>query len=125
MRILLDTNLVLWAMSGDSKLSRLAQKEIDQADIVYVSAASVWEIAIKSSLGRLDIDLDELLPKLDEAGFAELPLSWSHTRAVRDLPGHHRDPFDRLLVAQALSEPLRLLTHDRLLERYGSVVSIV
>ena len=125
MRILLDTNLVLWAMSGDEKLSELARKEIDQAEIVYVSAASVWEIAIKANLGRLDIDLDEFLPKLDEAGFVELPVSWSHARAVRDLPGHHRDPFDRLLVAQALSEPLRLLTHDRLLERYGGVVVIV
>ena len=125
MRVLLDTHLVLWAMSDDPRLSAAARQEIERAELVYVSAATIWEISIKGTLGRLEIDLEELTRQLAEAGFEELAVRWAHGRAVRNLPPHHRDPFDRLLIAQAISEPLRLLTHDRLLERYTDLVTVV
>ena len=125
MRILIDTNIVLWAMSGSTKLSKAARREIEQADAVYVSAASLWEIGIKVGLGKLDVDIDELSVLLTEAGFEPLPLSWKHARAIHALPHHHRDPFDRMLVAQAISEPLRLVTHDAQLAKYSDVVVVV
>ena len=125
MRILIDTNIVLWAMSGSTKLSKAARREIEQADAVYVSAASLWEIGIKVGLGKLDVDIDELSVLLTEAGFEPLPLSWKHARAIHALPHHHRDPFDRMLVAQAISEPLRLVTHDAQLAKYSDLVVVV
>ena len=125
MRILIDTNIVLWAMSGSTKLSKAARREIEQADAVYVSAASLWEIGIKVWLGKLDVDIDELSALLTEAGFEPLPVSWKHARAIHALPHHHRDPFDRMLVAQAISEPLRLVTHDAQLAKYSDVVVVV
>jgi PIN domain nuclease of toxin-antitoxin system len=125
MRILIDTNIVLWAMSGSAKLSKSARREIEQADAVYVSAASLWEIGIKVGLGKLDVDIDELTVLLTEAGFEPLPVSWKHARAIHGLPYHHRDPFDRMLVAQAISEPLRLVTHDALLAKYSDLVVAV
>ncbi len=125
MRILLDTNIVLWAMSGSAKLPAAARREIEQADIAYVSAASLWEIGIEVGLGKLDVDIDGLERLLAEAGFVQLPVSWKHARAIHGLPQHHRDPFDRVLIAQALSEPLRLVTHDALLARYTDLVLVV
>ncbi|MFI4970017.1 MAG: type II toxin-antitoxin system VapC family toxin [Lysobacterales bacterium] len=125
MRILLDTNIVLWAMGGSVKLSKAARREIEQADTVYVSAASLWEIGIKVGLDKLDVDIDQLVSLLAEAGFVQLPISWKHAQMIQGLPHHHRDPFDRMLVAQAISEPLRLVTHDALLTRYSDLVLVV
>lgn len=125
MRILIDTNIVLWAMSGSARLSKRARHEIAQADAVYVSAASLWEIGIKVGLGNLHVDIDELTTLLSKAGFEPLPVSWQHARAIHGLPHHHRDPFDRMLVAQAISEPLQLLTHDALLAKYSDLVVVV
>ena len=125
MKILLDTNIVLWAMGGSVKLSKAARREIEQADTVYVSAASLWEIGIKVGLDKLDVDIDQLVSLLAEAGFVQLPISWKHAQMIQGLPHHHRDPFDRMLVAQAISEPLRLVTHDALLTRYSDLVRVV
>jgi PIN domain nuclease of toxin-antitoxin system len=125
MRILLDTHIVLWAMRDDKRLSIAARHEIEQATAVFVSSVTVWEIGIKTALRKLYVDMDELLPRLSEAGFEPLPVTWSHGRAVRDLPHHHRDPFDRMLLAQAISEPLRLLTHDEMLKRYSDLVVVI
>ena len=125
MRILIDTNIVLWAMSGSAKLPKRARLEIEQADAVYVSAASLWEIGIKVGLGKLHVDIDELTALLAEAGFEPLPVSWKHARAIHRLPHYHRDPFDRMLVAQAISEPLHLVTHDALLAKYSDLVVCV
>jgi PIN domain nuclease of toxin-antitoxin system len=124
-RVLIDTSIVLWAMSGSAKLSKRARREIEQAEAVYVSAASLWEIGIKVGLGKLEVDIDELMALLTEAGFEQLPVSWKHARAIHGLPHHHRDPFDRMLVAQAISEPLRLVTHDALLAKYSDLVVCV
>ncbi len=82
------------------------------------------ELAIKSALGRIDVDADELVMALLKAGFAELPITTRHTAAVARLPECHRDPFDRLLIAQCLVEPMHLLTHDRVLAKYGGSVIV-
>jgi PIN domain nuclease of toxin-antitoxin system len=124
-KLLLDTHLVLWAMQDSKQLSPTARKHIRAAEANYVSAASLWEIAIKAALGKLSIDSDMLEEQLDVAGFQPLPITWRHTAQVRKLPMHHRDPFDRMLVAQAVSEPLRLLTHDEGLRAYSDLVTVV
>ncbi|MDB5970673.1 MAG: PilT protein domain protein [Hydrocarboniphaga sp.] len=125
MRLLLDTHLVLWAMQDSRALSAAARAHLHGADAVFVSAASLWEMAIKASLGKLDVDSARLEQKLAEAGFQQLPVSWRHTLKLRELPPLHRDPFDRMLVAQAMSEPLRLLTHDSALVGYSELVTLV
>ena len=116
MRLLLDTHVVIWWDQG-AKLSKEAMKAIRSAEQVYVSAVTGWEIAIKMSLGRIETDRD-LRYAVAESGFEELPVRLSHAHALRDLPRHHRDPFDRMLVAQALEEGLTLVTRDRALEAY-------
>jgi len=124
MRVLLDTHLLLWALSSPSKLPTAARKLIDDAN-VYVSAASIWEISIKAALGKLSADPREVLAALEPAGFLELPVTGAHAARVVDLPAIHRDPFDRLLIAQALTEPMRLLTNDAVLSNYGAIVTVV
>lgn len=121
MRLLLDTHLLLWAAARSKRLPREARELLENDDNdVYYSAASIWEIAIKSSLRRRDfrIDLAQLLDTLPEMGLIELPITAVHAAGVARLPPIHRDPFDRLLIAQSLVEPLTLLTNDGLLDRY-------
>jgi PIN domain nuclease of toxin-antitoxin system len=122
MRLLLDTHIMLWAMQDSRSLSTMARKILRGAEAVHVSAASLWEIAIKVSLGKLSVDLEQLEQKLGDGGFLPLPISWTHAAQLRQLPPLHRDPFDRMLIAQALSEPLRLLTHDAALAAYSDLV---
>ena len=123
-RILLDTQLVLWALAGDRRLPRAARALIGESD-VFVSAASIWEIAIKSALGKLDADPVEVREALAPTGFDELPVTGAHAARVASLPLHHRDPFDRLLVAQSEVEPLVLLTTDAQLRPYGRLVRVL
>ena len=121
MRLLLDTHLLLWAAASSKRLPREARELMeDDSNDVYYSAASIWEIAIKSSLRRKDfrIDLPRLLATLPEMGLVELPITAAHAAGVTGLPPIHRDPFDRLLIAQSITEPLTLLTNDALLESY-------
>lgn len=125
MRLLLDTHIFLWAIEASPSLKAPARRAIDSADQVYVSAASVWEIAIKSRLGKVEADPDDILAAIDQSGFLELPVRSVHAAAVSRLALHHRDPFDRLLVAQAVTEPLRLLTADAVLSRYSDTVLLV
>jgi len=123
MRILLDTHLLLWSLSQPSKLSASVRRKIDAGD-VYASAASIWEISIKSTLGKLDADPREVLEGIEPAGFGLLSVSGEHAARVAELPSLHKDPFDRILVAQALTEPMILLTNDRALQPYGSIVNL-
>jgi PIN domain nuclease of toxin-antitoxin system len=123
MRILLDTHLLLWSLSQPSKISAPARRQIDVAE-VYASAASIWEISIKSALGRLNANPYEVLAGIEPAGFSLLPVSGEHAAKVTELPLLHKDPFDRMLVAQALVEPMILLTNDEVLRGYGSFVSV-
>ena len=128
MRLLLDTHLLLWAAASSARLPREARELLqDDTNDVYYSAASIWEIAIKSSLRRKDfrIDLTQLLGVLPEMGLIELPVTAAHATRVTELPLIHRDPFDRLLIAQSVAEPLTLLTNDALLDRYRVGARIV
>jgi PIN domain nuclease of toxin-antitoxin system len=125
MRLLLDTHVFLWAVAGSAALKPQARRLIESADAVYVSAASLWEVAIKVRLGKLEADPDELVAAIDASGFHELPVRAAHAVGVAQLPPHHHDPFDRLLVAQALAEPLKLLTADAALSRYSDLVVLI
>jgi PIN domain nuclease of toxin-antitoxin system len=122
MRLLLDTHAFIWAVTGDRALTAAARRLINKAEAVYVSAVSIWEVAIKAPLGKIDADCDELLDAIEASGFIELPVSARHASAVVKLPPLHKDPFDRLLVAQAQTEPLRLLSADPILARYSELV---
>lgn len=121
MRLLLDTHVILWWQRDDHRLKREARKAIATADIVWVSAVSGWEVSIKAALGRLQlIEPFSILMGVDD--FTELPLTVRHTEQLGALPVHHADPFDRMLIAQALVERATLVTHDRQLEPYGAQV---
>lgn len=125
MRVLLDTHIVIWALSEPDKLSTKAKSLIQDADQLFVSSASIWEMAIKSSLGKLEVDLDAITAELKRLGVNELAISWQHSKQVKLLPSYHRDPFDRLIVSQAICEPLVLLTHDKVLKKYTDLVILV
>lgn len=124
MRVLLDTHVLLWALADDTRLSRDARKLIESATEVYVSSASYWEMAIKIGLGKLHVSLPEIRLAAQNSGFNELPVSGEHTEALLKLADHHRDPFDRMLVAQAISEPMRLLTADVQVAKYTELATL-
>lgn len=126
MKLLLDTHAFLWWIGDDRRLSQPARGAIaDPGNEVSFSAASAWELAIKAGLGRIEMD-DPLGPFLEEQtkrnGFRVLPVLLGHAVAVAELPPHHRDPFDRLLVAQALAEGMTLVSGDRALRKYEAPV---
>lgn len=126
MRILLDTHILLWALTVDRKLSAEAAKLLkDPNNEVLVSAASLWEISIKYALGRLSLSPLEITEAIRMTGFCPLPITFEHCTRLSALPPVHSDPFDRMLVAQSLSEPAMLVTHDRLLRDYGNTVLLV
>lgn len=128
MRLLLDTHLALWWLMRAQRVPVAARELIESAaDPVAISRASLWEMAIKISLGKLEIDLPRFVKMAEVSGFEWLDINNVHLLAVADLPlfDDHRDPFDRLLVAQSQTEPLVLLTSDTKLARYGSTVRVV
>lgn len=116
-RLLLDTHVFLWWRSEPDRLSPAVQASIAEADMVFVSAVSAWEAGIKAALGRLRIP-DTLESGVLASGFEKLLITFSHAEKAAGLPPHHKDPFDRMLIAQAQAEGLTLVTHDRLLEPY-------
>ncbi len=124
MRVLLDTHLLLWALSAPEKLSKRARQRIDSSE-VYASAASIWEISIKSGLGKLKADPAEVQSGVEPAGFNHLPIVARHAAKVVELAPIHKDIFDRLLIAQARFEPMILLTDDDVLGDYGDFVDVV
>lgn len=128
MRILLDTHIILWALTDSPRLPDAARNIIlDEVNQIYFSSASIWEVAIKHSLSsaQMPVSSADLTGYLREAGYVELPICSIHAATVEKLPAHHKDPFDRMLIAQAISEPMRFVTHDRLLSGYGESVLIV
>jgi PIN domain nuclease of toxin-antitoxin system len=126
-RLLLDTHVLLWTLDGSPKLGRRAREIMSARGAeCHVSAVSFWEIAIKAGLRRRDfkVDVDGLADACASAGLSLLPFTVAHAIRVAHLPEHHSDPFDRALIAQALAEPMTLLTRDAALARYGSVVRV-
>jgi PIN domain nuclease of toxin-antitoxin system len=118
LKLLLDTHVLLWWLDDDQRLSPAARNEVLVAEEIRVSAASVWEIAIERALGRLEVP-DDYLEYVERTGFRALAITFAHARAAGDLPRHHDDPFDRMLVAQARIEGLTLVSADRRLADYG------
>lgn len=117
MNLLVDSHAILWFLSGAVKLRKEARRAIETAERAYVSAASVWELTVKHERGRL-IAPDDLIDRLHDGGFLELALGWEHARVAGRLPTIHRDPFDRMLVAQAIVERLTIVSRDETLSRY-------
>lgn len=118
MRLLLDTHVVLWQLSGEHDLSAAAREAIGAADDLLFSVVSFAEVGIKASVGKLDVPHD-LQTRVADAGVRTLGLSPAHALAVSDLPVHHRDPFDRLIISQALIERLTVVTADTRFRAYG------
>ena len=128
MRLLLDTHVLLWALVEPLRLDRGTRALIENTDNqIAFSAASIWEIAIKAGLRRADFPArpDEIAEAARSTGFIELPIRAQAAALVTDLPMHHRDPFDRLLVAQAMTEPMRLYTADPQLLPYSELVTLI
>ena len=128
MRLLLDTHIALWALVDSPRLPAKARLLILAPDNeVIVSAASVWEIAIKHGLAKKNMPVSGAEAKswFTRAGYTLLPVTAEHAALVEELPPHHADPFDRILVAQALDEPMRLVTHDPTVARYSDTVLLV
>ena len=128
MRLLLDTQIMLWALTGSARLGAAARGLIvDPTNDIYVSTASIWEIAIKHALGRGDMPVSgaRAAQLCAAAGYRELPVAWQHAVVVEALPPLHADPFDRILVAQASAESMRLLSRDTTVAGYGAMVTAV
>ncbi len=123
MKLLLDTHILLWWLSDDPVLPAAAKAAIgDPASEVFVSAATVWEIAIKHALGRLDFPIAGMPAIIGQAGFTPLGIAVEHAILAGGLPPHHHDPFDRMLVAQARHEGLTIVSADAMIRRYPVAV---
>jgi PIN domain nuclease of toxin-antitoxin system len=118
MSLLLDTHVLLWWLEGRGLSDAVTARIADSGELVVVSAASIWEASIKAALGKLEIPEALGAVVLDE-GFEPLPVTFDHAELAGTLPPHHRDPFDRMLIAQALVERLTLVTHDPAFDPYG------
>ena len=125
MNLLLDTHVALWAITDSPKLPQKARALIQSPKAtIWISAASVWEIAIKHALGRGDMPVSgqDAVRYFRESGYRFLGIEAEHAVAVESLAAHHQDPFDRILVAQALVEPMRLMTHDPMVALYSDTI---
>ena len=128
MNLLLDTHIALWAITASNSLTREARDLIQAPDnTIWISAASIWEISIKHALGRGDMPVsgENAVKYFQQSGYQSLPVTAGHAAAVETLPSHHNDPFDRMLIAQALVEPMRLLTHDPKVAAYSNTIITV
>jgi len=125
MKLLLDTNVLLWALTDSPRLRNVRELLLNDENDVFVSAVSWWEIAIKTRIGKLDASLSELRHTANDSGFIELPLRGPHAEILGSLPRFHNDPFDHMLVSQAMAEPMRLITGDAILQRYSPLVLLV
>ncbi len=125
MRILLDTNALLWMLAGSPRIEPVRELIESDDTEVFVSAVSWWEVAIKTRIGKLDVDLSVLRAAARDSGLIELPLSGVHAENLLNLPRLHNDPFDHMLVAQAISEPMRFITGDSLLADYSPLVMVI
>lgn len=125
MRLLLDTNALLWALINSPRIDPVRDLLLADENEIFISAVSLWEIATKTRIGKLKANLPELRAAAQESGFVELPLLGSHAEMLATLPRHHNDPFDHMLVAQAMAEPMRLITGDSVLSQYTPLVLLI
>ena len=125
MNLLLDTPIYLWWLIDSPALPKQAHRMIEDADEVFVSVVSFWEAGIKWRAGKLPVAPEVLVEGINQNGLITLPMNLAHTLQLSQLPDHHRDPFDRMLVAQAMAEPMFLLTSNRALADYGDLVRLV
>ncbi|NRR30018.1 type II toxin-antitoxin system VapC family toxin [Oxalobacteraceae bacterium] len=125
MRLLLDTHVLFWWLQDNHRLSTFARARIEAASEGYVSSASIWEASIKASTGKLKVNVNVLVTQILRNGFLPLGVTYAHAEQIALLPLIHRDPFDRMLIAQAICEPLTLLTADRVLADYSDLVEII
>jgi len=124
-QFLLDTNVLLWYFEGSKRILPLKNLLTSVNSDVYVSVISFWEIIIKIRKGRLKIDFDDFSNFIKENAFFELPITSAYNKAYMELPKHHNDPFDHMLLAQAIACPMRFITGDKLLAEYSSLVMVV
>ena len=115
MRLLVDTHVWLWWLAGEPLAKNAADAIAEPGNEVWLSSASVWEATIKASLGKLEVPTGALAAS---HGFDELPIGWAHAEAIRELPLHHRDPFDRMIIAQSQVESMTIVTRDRRFDAY-------
>jgi PIN domain nuclease of toxin-antitoxin system len=119
MRLILDTHIVLWIVSNSKSLTRDIRRQIESADELYFSTASHWECAIKQATGKLQVDLDALEDAIADLSIRNLDITAAHIRQLRRLPPLHKDPFDRIIFAQARSEGMRLISVDAIFNEYA------
>lgn len=122
---MLDTHIFLWYIQGSRRLSKAALSHIKRAAGVYVSSASIWEVAIQVGLNKMNVKMGPIVEAIAGSDFLELPVLAYHAAFVAKLPDIHRDPFDRILIAQAMTEPLTFLTADTVLKQYSELVELV
>ncbi|MCD6027097.1 MAG: PilT protein domain protein [Solimicrobium sp.] len=125
MRLLLDTHIILWTLAASPRIATIQSLILSDETEVFVSVVSWWELATKIAIGKLNVDLPTLRQAAKDSGFIELAVRGEHTEILVKLPLLHRDPFDRMLVAQAMAEPMKLITADEVLSKYTDLVSLV
>ena len=120
MKFLLDTHILIWSLQNNNHLSQQVREIVNNIDNeIYVSAASVWEIAIKSSINKLNLSVEKVVETLHDSDYSPLPITFSHAAKTIQLPYYHNDPFDRILIAQTLVEKLTFITHDHKIKQYN------
>jgi len=118
LKFLLDTHTLVWWLANDATLSQTARKIIANPDnLIFISAASVWEIAIKKQIGKLNVP-DNLEAQIEQEDFQAIPINISHAAYIEKLPLHHKDPFDRIIIAQAICEKMKIITRDKKFDVY-------
>ena len=119
MRVILDTHIALWVFSADKRVDPIQNLILSEETEVFVSVASLWELAIKIGLGKIEADLGEIRWAIVESGFTELMVKGAHTEALLQLPPYHKDPFDRMLIAQSITNKYPIMTDDDKIKLYG------
>lgn len=119
-QFLLDTHVFLWWLDDNKKLVESVRATLsDQSSLVHISAVTIWEIAIKAKIGKIQVEIGELVQEIEANSFVELPITARHAHVAGNLPRHHDDPFDRMLIAQAQLEGLVVVTPDAMFQSYG------
>lgn len=124
-QLLLDTNVVLWLSEGNSRIDQITPLLFSEETQVFISSISWWEIAIKVRTGKLQVEIDKLRCLAEKHNFPELPVTGDYIKAYLELPQLHKDPFDHMLLAQAITCPMRLITGDAVLAEYSSLVMVI